>query len=102
MRLDLTTLELTLVTDADGRIRSLWPLRNRMYFTVKSGSNRDRLHVTDGTSVGTRAITVAGRPLSGVAMDAALFHNGSIYVTGFTRNKGDDLLDQGLYVFSAP
>ncbi len=99
LRLDLTTLALTPVTTADGAIRGLWPFQGRLYFRVSDKPHFDKIYVTDGTTAGTSQITVKGRPLRGVVMSTAVIYRDEVYVTGFTRTNGENILDFGIYRF---
>jgi len=73
-----------------------------MYFLVKEGSQTSKLYVSDGTPSGTQPIRVGTRPLLGVEMSGSVSLNESLFVAGYSRLRGDSILDYGLYTFVPP
>jgi hypothetical protein len=101
-RLNLSTGELSELINTDDNIFGFHALDGRMYFLVKEGSQTSKLYVSDGTPSGTQPIRVGTRPLLGVEMSGSVSLNESLFVAGYSRLRGDSILDYGLYTFVPP
>ena len=102
MRLNLRTSERTQLLNATGLVRLFAVRGGRLYFNVSAPQGGDWFYVSDGTPEGTVPIKHRGRTLRGVEFEGAVEHKGSLFFPAYTRLRGENILDYGLYRFEPP
>lgn len=102
-RVNLKTSQRTELFKAPGAIRLFYERDGRLYFSASvPDGGEGLLYVSDGTTAGTVPITFKGRTLRGADIEKAVEHKGSLYLPAYTRLRGDNILDYGLYGFQHP